>query len=57
MHAYEKNFKMLEDCCKKIEEARDDIEKITYQYEGYFKEMMEEEKPAIAAFVEDLRKK
>jgi thymidylate synthase len=55
MHAYEKNFKLLEDYCKKIEDSGGDIGKITYQYEGYFKDMMEEEKPSIEEFVKNLR--
>jgi thymidylate synthase len=43
-HCYEKDFKLLEQYVKGIKnsEANQSIENITYNYEDYYKELMEE---------------
>jgi len=52
-HAYERSFDLLDRYIKSIRE--NDILDITYEYEGFYKEMMEEEIPAILARVEELK--
>jgi len=50
-HCYEKDFKLLEGYIRGIESG----ENITYEYEGFYKELMEEAKPEIAKKVEQLK--
>lgn len=51
-HCYEKDFKLLESYIKGIEGNRD----ITYEYEGFYKDLMEESRPEITKKVEQVRK-
>jgi len=53
-HAYERSFDLLDRYIRSIRE--NDIADITYEYEGFYKEMMEEEIPAILARVKELKK-
>jgi thymidylate synthase len=50
-HCYEKDFKLLEGYMKGIEAGKD----ITYEYEGFFKDLMEESRPNIEKKVRQLR--
>lgn len=50
-HCYEKDFKLLESYMRGIEKG----ESITYEYEGFYKELMEEARPEIAAKVRRVR--
>jgi thymidylate synthase len=50
-HCYEKDFPMLNGYVKRIESGEDS----TYEYEGDWKEMMEEAKAEIALAVEKLK--
>lgn len=50
-HCYEKDFKLLESYIRGIKNK----ENITYEYEGFYKELMEESKPEIARKVEQLK--
>ncbi|MGI6668729.1 MAG: thymidylate synthase [Acetivibrionales bacterium] len=50
-HCYEKDFKLMESYVRSIKKG----ENITYEYEGFFKELMEEAKPEIAAKVRQIR--
>ena len=52
-HAYERDFKMLEQYASAIESKA--LEEITYEYEGFYRELMEERIPAIRQMVEELR--
>ena len=54
-HAYERDFKLLEQYAAAI--ANKPIEEITYPYENYYRELMEESVPAIYTVVENLRGK
>lgn len=54
-HCYEKDFKLLEDYVKKIKSCS--LEELTYNYRGFFKELMDEAKPAIAEKVAHLKAK
>jgi thymidylate synthase len=54
-HAYERDFKLLEQYAAAI--ANKPAEEITYPYESYYRELMEESIPAIHTVVEDLRSK
>jgi thymidylate synthase len=55
MHCYEKDFDLIEGYIKGINERQ--AEDLTYIYEGYFKEIMEEEIPSIQKMVEEQRNK
>lgn len=50
-HCYEKDFKLLDSYIKGIRSG----ENITYEYEGFYKELMMEGRPEIAAKVEQLK--
>ncbi len=50
-HCYEKDFKLIEGYIKGIEGGQD----ITYDYEGFFKDLMEESQPNIDKKVEQVR--
>ncbi|HHW32484.1 MAG TPA: hypothetical protein GXX20_12585 [Clostridiaceae bacterium] len=50
-HCYEKDFKLLESYIRGIESG----ENITYEYEGFYKELMEESKPEIENKVRQLK--
>lgn len=50
-HCYEKDFKLLEGYLKGINSG----ETITYDYEGFYKDLMEEAKPEILAKIEQLK--
>lgn len=50
-HCYEKDFKLLESYVHSIESGAD----ITYDYSGFYDELMEEAKPVIAKKVEQVR--
>lgn len=52
-HAYERSFDLLNRYVKSIRE--NDISDITYEYEGFYRDMMEEEIPNILARVEELK--
>jgi thymidylate synthase len=52
-HAYERSFDLLNRYYKSIKES--DIDEITYEYEGFYKDMMKEEIPNILASVEELK--
>ncbi|NLM52360.1 MAG: hypothetical protein GX197_06020 [Firmicutes bacterium] len=54
-HCYEKDFQLLENYVYKIKTCS--LEELTYPYEGYFKELMEEARPKIARKVEALKQK
>jgi thymidylate synthase len=49
MHCYEKNFKMMDGYIKRI--RGENIEDLTYSYEGFYKELMESERPGILEMV------
>ena len=53
-HCYEKDFGMLDGYVRRLDEA-EDVEDITYCYEGEWDELMEAARPEIAAAVEELR--
>ena len=53
-HCYEKDYKLLEQYARGIEEKP--LEELTYNYEGYFKELMEESIPGIMEAVGALKK-
>ena len=55
MHCYEKDFDLLKGYIKGIKERP--VEDLTYNYEEYFKELMDEEIPSIMKMVEDQRAK
>ena len=55
MHCYEKDFTLLEGYIKGIKERS--VDELTYEYEGFFKDMMEEEVPSIMEMVEAQREK
>jgi Thymidylate synthase len=50
-HCYEKDFKLLDSYIRGIESG----ENITYEYEGFYKDLMEEARPEIAAKIEQLK--
>ena len=50
-HAYERDFELLRGYVRRIEAGED----ITFDYEGEWQELMEDEKPAIAELVRELR--
>lgn len=50
-HCYEKDFKLLESYVRSIGSG----ENITYEYEGFYKELMEESIPEIEKKVEELK--
>ncbi len=50
-HCYEKDFKLLESYMRGIESG----ENLTYEYEGFYKELMEEARPEIEKKVKQLR--
>ena len=54
-HCYEKDFKLLEQYARGIQEKP--AEDLTYNYEEYYKELMEENIPAIMETVDSLRQK
>lgn len=54
-HCYERDFPLLANYAQKIETCS--LEELTYHYEGYFKELMEEAKPKIAQKVAALKQK
>lgn len=53
-HCYEKDFQMLENYVRKIN--TNSIENLTYEYEGYFKELMEDSQEKIKQKVENLKR-
>jgi thymidylate synthase len=55
MHCYEKDFELIAGYIKGINERS--TENLTYDYEGYFKEIMEDEIPSIMKMVEEQRGK
>ena len=55
MHCYEKDFEMLAGYVKGMDE-RPALD-LTYNYEGFFKELMEDEIPSIMKMVEEQRAK
>ena len=55
MHCYEKDFEMLEGYIKGITER--ELDDLTFEYEGFFAEMMEEEVPSILEMVEKQKEK
>lgn len=52
-HCYEKDFDLLQGYCARI--ASEDPEDLTYDYEGDWKELMEEYQPEIEKIVEELK--
>lgn len=52
-HVYEKNFSMFYNAVEQIEKRND----LTYEYEGFYDELMQEEIPAILEKVKKLREK
>jgi len=52
-HCYEKDYKLLEQYIDGIENKS--LEEITYEYEGFYKDMMEESIPKIMGVVADLK--
>ena len=54
-HAYERDFKLLEQYAGAI--AEKPMEEITYPYESFFKELMEENIPAIRSMADGLRER
>jgi thymidylate synthase len=52
MHCYEKDFKLLDGYIKGIKERPEDL---TYEYEGFYKDLMEEAIPGIMKNVEELK--
>jgi Thymidylate synthase len=50
-HCYEKDFKLLDSYIRGIESG----ENITYEYEGFYKDLMEEARQEIAAKIEQLK--
>jgi thymidylate synthase len=50
-HCYEKDFKLIESYMRGIESG----ENITYEYKGFYKDLMEEAKPEISKKVEQLK--
>lgn len=50
-HCYEKDFKLIESYMRSI----CNHENLTYEYDGFFKDLMEEGKPEIAAKIEQLK--
>jgi thymidylate synthase len=52
MHCYEKDFKLLDGYIKGIKERSEDL---TYEYEGFYKDLMEEAIPQIMKNVEELK--
>jgi len=55
MHCYEKDFSLIEGYVKGINERS--FEDLTYEYEGFFKSIMEEEIPAIHEMISDQKLK
>lgn len=54
-HCYEKDFGMLENYVKRIEEAEDPEEDLTFDYVGDWQDLMEEARPDILKQVEELK--
>ncbi|MDR2360398.1 MAG: thymidylate synthase [Oscillospiraceae bacterium] len=52
-HVYQKDFDTLDVYCRKIKTMS--LSSLTYEYEGDWKILMEEEQPSIAAMTEELR--
>lgn len=50
-HCYEKDFALLESYMRGIDNGED----ITYEYEGFYRELMEESQPGIAEKIEELK--
>jgi len=55
MHVYEQNFEIFNAYAKKV--AEEPIEDLTYEYEGFFKEMMDAEREGILEDFKELRYK
>jgi len=53
MHCYEKDFGLLESFVEGIKTRT--LEELTYEYEGYYEMLMEEEIPAIMRKVENMK--
>jgi thymidylate synthase len=53
-HCYEKDFKLLEQYARGIQEKA--LEDLTYDYEDYYKELMDESIPAIKEMIDSLKK-
>ncbi|MCL2286867.1 MAG: thymidylate synthase [Firmicutes bacterium] len=54
-HCYEKDFPLLQQYIDGIKESGGDLEAVTYEYEGFFKDIMEESIPEIEAAVNAIR--
>ena len=54
-HCYEKDFSMLKKYTEKIEKHKNDIEEVAFEYEGDWKEIMEEARPDILKQVDKLK--
>lgn len=55
MHCYERDFAMLDGYCARIRNADGDPDELCYEYEGEWKELMEDCQADIAAQVEQLK--
>jgi len=55
MHVYQQNFEMFRSFADKV--AREPIEDLTYEYEGFFKQMMDAERSGILEDFKKLRAK
>ena len=55
MHCYEKDFDLIAGYIKGVQERP--VEDLTYNYEEFFKEVMEEEIPSIMKMVEEQKAK
>lgn len=56
-HVYEKNMKQFENAVNKITTLGYDNEELTYEYDGFYDEMMNEEIPNIMAMVNEQKRK
>ena len=54
-HCYEKDFVLLQQYVDGISASSDGLEGVTYEYEGFYQDMMEETIAEIEALVEDIR--
>lgn len=56
-HVYEKNMKQFEKAIDKIVALGYDSEELTYEYDGFYDELMEEEVPNIMAMIDKQKRK
>lgn len=56
-HVYEKKMKQFEKAIDKIVSLGYDSEELTYEYDGFYDELMEEEVPNIMAMVDEQKRK